>query len=254
MKSELDALLEGDDFEEVETTADEEETEETEELEAEEPEEDTEEEETEETEEDSEEEGSTAEPEASGKDSGETEETWTKAAYLDEKRKRQEYEQEMAQLRAELDALKNPAEDLDYSKPEQVASAIQSRAELIATKKVVNLSRAMVKNQYKDYEVMETVFADAAKSDPSLVNQMLVAENPAEFAYKTGKKLSLMKEMGDDPDAYIAMKVAEAVAANKSKEPEPEKPKPKKKPSLAKTPSVSGSTASGESLSDILGR
>lgn len=252
MKSELDALLQGEDFDEEDATADEEETE-TEEETEEESEEDDSEEETEE-EEDSEEDGSTAEPETGGKDSSETEETWTKAAYLDEKRKRQENEQQLAQLRAELDALKNPPEmeELDYSKPEQVASAIQGRAELIATQKVVNLSRAMVKKQHEDYDAMETVFANAAKQDPSLVNQMIAHENPAEFAYKTGKKLSLMQEMGDDPDAYIAKKVAEAVAAKS--EPEPPKPKPKKKPSLAKTPSVSGSSASGDSLEDILGR
>lgn len=256
MKSELDALLQGEDFDEEDATAEEEETEETEELEPEEEseEDDSEEEDDEETEEDSEEDGSTAEPETSGKDSSETEETWTKAAYLDEKRKRQENEQQLAQLRAELEALKNPPEmeELDYSKPEQVASAIQGRAELIATQKVVNLSRAMVKKQHDDYDAMETVFANAAKQDPSLVNQMIANENPAEFAYKTGKKLSLMQEMGDDPDAYIAKKVAEQLAASKPKE--PEKPKPKKKPSLAKTPSVSGSSTSGDSLEDILGR
>lgn len=236
--SELDALIEsGDDYEEPETVEQESEVEEVE----------TEEVETEETEE-VEESATTAQDRGKkAKSNDEEEEThWTKAAYLDEKRKRQELEKRLA----ELDKPRQQEESIDLlTDPEAGARLLEQRAENKAFLRVIELSRDVMRDAKPDYDEMESYFVEQAKADPSLVDKMRVAANPAKYAYDTAKRLKFLAEV-NDPEAYKAKLRAEILQELQAEQ-------VKKKPaSLTKTTSAGGTKAvtGDDSLESILGR
>lgn len=60
----------------------------------------------------------------------------------------------------------------------------------------INASEAAAKGKYADYDDAFRAFQQAASANPSLVQQMTAATDPADFAYKTGKRSLDLEKLG----------------------------------------------------------
>lgn len=130
-------------------------------------------------------------------------ENWTKAAVLDERKKRQA-------LEAELEALKRQqqpeAKKVDlFEDPEGYQKQVEQSIQKARIEDRISLSREIFASMKDDYEEAEAAFIDMAKQFPQLVDEMLAAPVPAKFAYEQGKKALAFNEMkAFDADAYKA--------------------------------------------------
>lgn len=105
---------------------------------------------------------------------------------------------------------------------------IQRDNDIIATRVV--MSQEMMKTVKTDYAEVEEVFTEEANrraqaGDSSLWDQLYSSHFPARFAYEQGKRIKLMREMGDDPDKYIQSRIDAALAERLAKQAE-ETPSP----------------------------
>ena len=170
------------------------------------------------------------------------EKPWQKAAYLDEKRKRQEREQELEQLRKELDEFKTQKQKQEEDEPDIFADpdgfkkSIKDSIRQESVRTRVGISREILMESKADYAEMEVKFIAMAKENPALSEKMLASSNPAKFAYETAKKQAALDDIGD-PVSYREKLKAEILAELHGKsEPEAEtiaKPKVEHTPSLA---------------------
>lgn len=64
----------------------------------------------------------------------------------------------------------------------------------------LQMSQAMARSQFKDYDEVVKNFVEAAESNPKLLDAAVATDNPALYAYKEGKKIKFSKEYGDDPE------------------------------------------------------
>ena len=80
-------------------------------------------------------------------------------------------------------------------------------AELYRTR--VELSQDLMRSQHQDYDEVEAIFAEEAQANPALAAEILRHPSPARYAYETGKKLKVLREIGSDPSAWEAKKEAE---------------------------------------------
>jgi hypothetical protein len=103
--------------------------------------------------------------------------------------------------------------------------------------------------RYQDYDQTIDVFHQLATQNPSLQQQMLMARDPAEFAYKTAKTHQEVTQYGSI-DQMIEAKVAERLKAQPAPTPIPD--------TLADAQSSRGVSAdtvtSPPTLDQILGR
>lgn len=118
-----------------------------------------------------------------------------------------------------------------------------------------NITEAIARDKYPDFQEKLDAFIAMADEDPLLVAKMDAQANPAEFVYKTATAQQKMKEMGD-PLAYEA-KLEEKIRAKIAAEQEAEKKKRTDLPgSLATAPAASTATtaawAGPTSLDDLL--
>ena len=141
------------------------------------------------------------------------EESWTKAAVIDERRKRQELERKLEEYESRKPEQKRPDvfEDADgafkYTE-EQINQRIQGVQ--------MSLSVEMMRTVKEDYDEMETAFIELAKDNPALVQEMNKSPNPARFAYETAKKHQQWQEV-QNVDTYKA-KLREEMRAELEKE------------------------------------
>lgn len=201
-------------------------------------------------------------PEAEGKES-EPEENWTKAAVLDERRKRQELQARLDQLEAQQ--RQEPAEKPDwYDDPEKAANHQATTFQAQLEQQKFELTQDMMRSVHPDYDEMETRFVDLARENPHLVAEMQKSANPARFAYETAKKAAELDQL-KNVDEYKAKVEAEAraeIEAKVRKELEEKYQRQAAKdealsvPSLAGTPSKGGLSSSDYAgptpLDDIL--
>lgn len=129
-------------------------------------------------------------------------ESWTKAAVLDERKKRQA-------LEAELDLLKRNQQPQEAKKvdlfedPEGYQRNVEETINRARVEDRIAMSREIFAALKDDYEAAETAFIDYAKQNPQLINDMLASAVPAKFAYEQGKKLLEYQEIKNfDPAAY----------------------------------------------------
>jgi BMFP domain-containing protein YqiC len=134
-----------------------------------------------------------APPAAKAKD--EPKEDWTKAAVLDERRKRQELERKVAELEAKgqkpeakPDFFADPDAALDRIKQETQAQLMASRLEL---------TQELMRDSTPDYDELEAEFIDLAKDNPFLIKELHASKNPAKFAYQTAQKARLAASLTD---------------------------------------------------------
>ena len=125
-------------------------------------------------------------------------ELWTKKAVLDERKKRQALEVEIAKLKEAKKPEEDKTETAELTKEELTMQSLILRER-------ISLSREMMLEKHEDYEELETVFMDMAKENPSLVTQMNASPNPAKFAYNQAKAHSETKKLSD-PEYVQKMK------------------------------------------------
>lgn len=139
-------------------------------------------------------------------------------AILDERRKRQELERKLKDYEERLNQQPKPQAQQQapppdwYTDPEAAARSFEQQLELRMYQTAVYQSETMMRQQHQDYDEVAALFAEEAEKDPSLAMQVYRHPMPAQFAYQHGRRLKLMREIGDDPDAYRA-KLAEEIRA-----------------------------------------
>lgn len=125
-------------------------------------------------------------------------------ALLDERRKRQELEKQYRELQQRMQQ-QPPQEQVRpdwFTDPETAAGHMQREVQRQIFESRVELSEAILSEKHQDYAQMRDVFAEAAAQNPYLAQQLVQHPNPAKFAYETGKKIALQRDIGDNPDAY----------------------------------------------------
>lgn len=194
------------------------------------------------------------EPEAEAVKEPEEKEPWTKAAYMSEKKKRQELERKLAEV--EQKPLPDAIDD-----PEGFSNALRSELATTAFSIKTELSQDLMRELHDDYDEKEAVFMELAQDNPSLVQELREASNPARFAYETAKKHEELQQL-KDVDSYKA-KLRKELEAELRKEIMGEKEaKDAKeaekasalKPSLVDAGESSKDSEIQESLEDIIGR
>jgi hypothetical protein len=132
--------------------------------------------------------------------------------YLTEKRKRQELEQTVAEMRAQFEALQAqsrsaqpPEQPVDFwDDPQRVIATQVQQAVVQAlaaekqqqTMERINASETAAKVKYADYDDAFRAFQQAASANPTLIQQMTAASDPAEFAYTKGKTALQLEQVG----------------------------------------------------------
>ena len=132
-----------------------------------------------------------------------TEESWTKEMALDERRKRQELESELKAMRQQMEALKNPQQEAKrpdlFEDPEGALNARDTAIMQQVAQRFTDMSVALAKQQYPDYDEKEQVFVQLVQNDPTgqLLAQLRQSGNPALFAYQMGEKALKFQQMQD---------------------------------------------------------
>lgn len=126
-----------------------------------------------------------------------------------ERQKRQELERQMAAMQqkfATQQQVQQPQEqppgfwdDPDKAIEARIGQATEiaiQRYEQQQTMRRIEASEAAAQAKYTDYGDAFTHFQQAASVNPGLIQQMQVASDPAEFAYKTGKRAMELERVG----------------------------------------------------------
>jgi hypothetical protein len=141
--------------------------------------------------------------------------SWTKQAVLDERRKRQELEKKVAEYEAKLRQPQQPQQQQEqpdwFASPEQAAQAMQAQFAQSMFETRVATSERILKKEHADYDEVSNLFAERAKHDPHLLQQLYQHPFPAEFAYEVGQQIKLFEEI-KDPKAYREKVRAELLA------------------------------------------
>jgi hypothetical protein len=135
------------------------------------------------------------------------------AALLDERRKRQEYERKLAELEQRMAQLQAPPPAAPakaeppadfWSDPQgfieaqmqQARQAALSEAEVRMRHQFAEVCELNARTRYADYDEVRDAFLARVEQDPVLRAELSQARDPAEFAYKTGKRLSEVEQFG----------------------------------------------------------
>jgi hypothetical protein len=131
------------------------------------------------------------------------------AALKDERRKRQELEQQVAALNARFEATQRqpvqqePEVEFWDNPKGAIASEVQRAVQQVfqaqqqqQTMERINASETAAKGKYADYDDAFRAFQQAASANPSLIQQMTAAGDPADFAYRTGKRSIDLEKLG----------------------------------------------------------
>lgn len=147
------------------------------------------------------------EEEATAAPEPEPEENWTKAAVLDERRKRQA-------LQAELEQLKNqkPAEVPDiFTDQNAYTDYINQSVSDQVFRARVEMSQEFMRMQDSKYDDKETQFYEMATQNPLLVEQVKAHPMPARFVVDTVNKANELRKL-ENIDEYKAKLRAEMEA------------------------------------------
>lgn len=188
-----------------------------------------------------------------------------KRAVLDERRKRQALEQELAQLRAQVnpDAHQPPARPDVFEDQEGAFGHLEHAFETRLVTQRIEISQELMREKHEDYDEAEAEFVELAKADPSLVQKMKASTLPAKFVYDHVQKHRQLQEM-QDVEGYKA-KLREQVRAEILAELEAERgnggeagaeapARATLPPQLANRRSADKAPMAHESLEDILGQ
>jgi hypothetical protein len=137
----------------------------------------------------------------------------------DERRKRQEAEQAIAELRAELEALKNPPQppapppDM-WEDPQgwqqHFGGEVVSQASLNAN---LNMSEMLARDKFEDFDEVKAEFLALAEKNPTLGQQALADPHPWRKAYQIAKNHRTMSELGATDVDTLKAKLREEIMA-----------------------------------------
>jgi len=122
------------------------------------------------------------------------------AAIIDERRKRQALESELAKLRQ--------AQEKPVQKPsvfENEDAAINARIEEYSApvrEAIYKLSVKSARASYKDFDDAAQAFADASERDPRLIAGLQASDDPGEFIYSMGIHVRELADVGGDLMKY----------------------------------------------------
>lgn len=139
------------------------------------------------------------------------------AALEAERKGRQDWKEKAIRYEAELQHLR-----------EQAANPPQERVQLDPLQSIqqqlinerFNTSEMLVKQAHPDADEVVGVFMEAARANPALSAALQNQRHPWDFAYKEGKRLAMLNEVGDDPSAYRAKIEAEVMARLQQSQPQ----------------------------------
>jgi hypothetical protein len=141
------------------------------------------------------------------------------AALRDERRRRQDAERVQAEYERKLAAYEQmlqtqqasqapqqpPPPDL-FADPDgrlqHLERSLEQRSQELINRKILDMSATFERNARPDYAEAETAFVQSAKANPMLYEQMMADPHPAGFAYRVGKQILALREIGGDPAAY----------------------------------------------------
>lgn len=208
-----------------------------------------------------------------------------KKVALDERRKRQELERQLAELTKQRAAPQTPQQaqpqpsqpqpDVSQGMPERPdpwidpqgamdwdRALLQRQIDQSVYETRTTISREMMLQTKPDFEEMENIFFQALPQMPHLAPQIRRHPMPAKFAYEMGVKIKALMEIGDDPAAYkqrVRQELEEELRSQAGTQPPPSPaPKASTPKSLAATPSAQPRDDRGRfqgpaSLESILG-
>lgn len=130
------------------------------------------------------------------------------AALEAERKTRQDWKEKAIRYEEELKQLRQQPQQ--QFQPQQLDPLQSMQQQLINER--FNTSEMLVKQAHADADEVVGVFMEAAKANPALAAALHQQRHPWEFAYKEGKRLSMLKEVGDDPKAYRDKLKAELLA------------------------------------------
>lgn len=196
------------------------------------------------------------------------------AALQDERAKRQALEEQFqalqAQVEAQAAAFDKPAEPeqplvpegLDYfGEPDKALAAVaenlnerfQSQLNEMQMQNALQLSEAVARAKYDDFEQQVEAFRAEVRKDPTLVAQAQAHADPAEFIYRTGLRSAELAPFDGDLKKYREKVIADFTKEQEAKAAEAQRKKVPK--SLTKDGAVAGSTPAGpKSLNEIFKR
>ena len=119
------------------------------------------------------------------------------AALEDERRKRQELESRMAAFEEKQRQAERPDPEID---PEGAAAFDTQES----YRWFVGALQEQMRMQFHDYDEVEQVFNEEAAKNLGLAQQLYQSANPAVFAYKEGLRLKQVRDMGENPQEFLA--------------------------------------------------
>lgn len=130
------------------------------------------------------------------------------AALEAERRGRQDWKEKAIRFEEEAKQLRERmSEPQQRTEQTQLDPIQQVRQEMLNER--FNMSEMVARQKYADLDDAVEAFKEAAKQNPALGMALQQQPNPYEFAYREGKRIQLLKEVGDDPAAYRARIEAE---------------------------------------------
>ncbi|MCK5616625.1 hypothetical protein KAR91_82960 [Candidatus Pacearchaeota archaeon] len=138
------------------------------------------------------------EPEKAEPTSEEAEkENWTFQAVKDERRKRQELEKQLEELKAGQNN-PEPKELPDiFENQEGFVNDLREQMRVETRQQIIQNQRDRMIEFKSDYEEKEAAFIEFGKNNPTLLAEANTAANPAKFAYEQGAKILEYKQMQD---------------------------------------------------------
>lgn len=129
-----------------------------------------------------------------------------------ERRKRQDVERELAELRTRLQAQPQQPQQPQktfYDDPDAALAQQEQRFQFGMLQTRAQTSEMIARSQHQDYDQVFEVFKEVVKTTPGLVERMFADPHPAEFAYKVGKNYKAIQEAGsvDNMRAQIEKEV-----------------------------------------------
>lgn len=166
--------------------------------------------------------------------------------YLTEKRKRQELEQEVAAMKAQLQQLTQQPEappsiweDEEAARRYDNAQAVQTAVQQSAQETRLVTSEMFARREHPDFDELRDVFLGLAKDNPTLAQQALADPDPWGKAITIAKNHKAMQDLGTTDIAALL----KAERAKWEAEAQAAIPRPRFPASTASDGSVSGRSA-----------
>jgi hypothetical protein len=156
----------------------------------------------------------------------------------EERRKRQDLERQIAELRNQKPAEKAEEKKTFWDDPEGHFKTFEQRIAQRESALAMNVSERLARSKYQDFDANIEVFAEILRTPagPGIHQQFINAPDPAEFAYRLGKHTKEVRDAGsiDDLRAKIEKETRAKVEAEfKQKQEELEKKREAIPPSLS---------------------